>query len=718
MNYTRVMSALRRRRWWILSAVTACTLATGYGATRMPREYAATAQVMPGEAALGTLKELETPLEVAQDKDDLVGRQDRLKTVAAVLTSPTVIGRVIEQQRLNTTPAKLLEEISVEEVTSQMLRISVKDKEAARASAIVNGIVDEFVRYYTDLRSQEARKQLALVDSERRKAEKELRLASASLHGFKKSGQISSLEDQTKALLEQSGLLSDERNKAEARLREVSAQFESVSESLNRAAPTKEIREASTNALLLDKLRGEVVDLKRALDKELGLHTEEHPNVKRLQNELAEAQTRLATESTSKHETVRVIPNPERETLLVTRRQLMNERDGLMARVASLNNDLGRLQARVSSLSGKDVELSVLAQRYAQAQQRQAALTNRAGQLRNVAASLSNGTPIQVVDRADQHNPPQDLSVGRTLRLTALALVMSLAMCVALAIAMETADRRVRTLEDAEELAHLPVVSVVPQLAGRASAGTLCLTAENDPDSHLAESYHFLANHVLRQTFSRESTVLMGATGRPGQGATTALSNLAIALARAGRQVVLVEADMRRPFLHEVFCREEKPGLSDVLQRTATVQDALAPTHVENLRLLSAGTKVKDPWSLLWQPYMADVVQQLREEATYVIFNVPSATVFADALGIAPHVDGAILVMRTKEMPNGAELKVQSWLDEVNVPVMGLVLNGVPAKDMDTAEFHRDYAKPRRGETPAAMPALGDGVTAPVRRSA
>jgi capsular exopolysaccharide synthesis family protein len=256
---------------------------------------------------------------------------------------------------------------------------------------------------------------------------------------------------------------------------------------------------------------------------------------------------------------------------------------------------------------------------------------------------------------------------------------------------------------------------VVPRLPGRTSAGTLCLTTEHDPSSHLAEAYHFLANHILRQTFRRESTVLMGATARPGQGATTALTNLAVALARAGRHVILIEADLRRPFLHQVFEVEPKPGLTDALQGRVSIREALSATHVENLRLLSAGSTPGDPWSLLWKPELGMVVQELREMADYVIFNVPSATVFADAMCVAPHVDGAVLVMRSSEMPSGAELKVREWLEEVEVPVMGVVLNGVPSREMETFDFHRAYtARPAHD----AAPALTAPAGAPVRRAA
>jgi capsular exopolysaccharide synthesis family protein len=554
-----------------------------------------------------------------------------------------------------------------------------------------------------------------VLERERANANNQLVNASAKLESFKRRKRISSLADQTHTALDSKKIIDETRNAAEAQLRDVNAQLGSVQQVLARTPATREIREVSTQTLLLDKLRGEVADLRGQLAKELTIHTDEHPNVQRLKQQLSDAEGRLQTESSRMSTSVKVVPNVDRDTLTTRQRDLLNQRDGLVARLASLNSQQQQVTAQVNQFSGADVELNLLTQHYTEAETRLNAVAARLGQVRNVADLLGSGAPIAVVDRAGAHNPPVDLSRGRTIRLSAIAFAMSLVMCMALAVGLELADRRVKTVQDAETLIRLPVVSVVPQLTGRASAGSICLTAENDPASHLAEAYHFLANHILRQTLRRENTVLMGATARPGQGATTALSNLAIALARAGRQVVLVEADLRRPFLHEAFDCEHKPGLTDVLQGRVPVREALSPTQVENLKLLAGGTIVADPWSLLWQPSMGRTIEELRQAADYVIFNVPSATVFADAMCVAPHVDGAVLVMRTSEMPNGAEEKVRQWLEEVEVPVMGVVLNGVPTRDMESFDFHRTYSA-RRADVPT--PALQAPVAPPVRRAA
>jgi capsular polysaccharide biosynthesis protein len=214
MEYSRVMSALRRRRWAILFAVTACTVLTFFGSTRLGREYLATATLMAQDEAMEPVSVLAKPIEADQERDDLNGRQDRIKTVAAVLSSPAVVSKVIRELNISTTPARVQERMEVKEVTSQVLRVTVRDANPALAVEMVNRFVNTFVDYYGDLRSRDARSQLALLERERAAADRDVRMAAERLERFKRRDNISSLTDQTRVALEQARLTEQERNKA------------------------------------------------------------------------------------------------------------------------------------------------------------------------------------------------------------------------------------------------------------------------------------------------------------------------------------------------------------------------------------------------------------------------------------------------------------------------------------------------------------------------
>ncbi|MGI4787871.1 MAG: FHA domain-containing protein, partial [Janthinobacterium lividum] len=131
----------------------------------------------------------------------------------------------------------------------------------------------------------------------------------------------------------------------------------------------------------------------------------------------------------------------------------------------------------------------------------------------------------------------------------------------------------------------------------------------------------------------------------PGEGKSLTATELAHSFARAGRRVVLVNADMRRPSSLMQTTKTSEPGLAEVLSGDIRVEDALMPTETPNLSMLHGGNATQNPIDLISQPLMAGTMQSLREAADVVIVDSPPAGVVADALLIAPHVDCVLYVV-------------------------------------------------------------------------
>ena len=164
------------------------------------------------------------------------------------------------------------------------------------------------------------------------------------------------------------------------------------------------------------------------------------------------------------------------------------------------------------------------------------------------------------------------LRAGPSLvQLILSAILLGLVVGLGIVVAVETLDTRVRTATDAAELLELPVTGIIPRIvADGAPRLPSALLTQNLPMSPFAESYRFFATEVLLDARADETRSIMIATAKPNQGGTSTICNLAITLAQAGKRVVLVDADLRRPSLHKLFAVPNDHGLADLLRNGAS----------------------------------------------------------------------------------------------------------------------------------------------------
>jgi capsular exopolysaccharide synthesis family protein len=177
------------------------------------------------------------------------------------------------------------------------------------------------------------------------------------------------------------------------------------------------------------------------------------------------------------------------------------------------------------------------------------------------------------------------------------------------------------------------------------------------------------------------------------QGSTTTISNLGITLAQAGKRVVIVDANTRTPELHRVFDLPNTFGFMDLLQKSdqGSLARALQPTPVPNLYAISSGSAPDNPWELFRSDNLDAVSQKLRGFADFVLYDTPSAAIFTDALNLAPVADAAVLCVRALQPLSGGEQRIIDLLGEAQVPVLGCVLNDVPAAVFESYPHYKRY---------------------------
>lgn len=216
-------------------------------------------------------------------------------------------------------------------------------------------------------------------------------------------------------------------------------------------------------------------------------------------------------------------------------------------------------------------------------------------------------------------------------------------------------------------------------------------------DDPAGEAYKLLRTQILQRTKAGHHNTLMITGARPGEGKTLTAINLAISLAQeVDKTVLLVDADLRYPSVHEYFGLPRGPGLVDYLNGSLPLSQLLVhPEGFDKLVILPAGRMVAGAAELISSPMMADLVKELKQfyPDRYVLFDLPPLLSFADPLAFAPLVDGIMLVV---EMGKTAREDIQKSVELLKgFSILGLVLNKVKKEDHGYYYYyHKNNEKP------------------------
>lgn len=205
---------------------------------------------------------------------------------------------------------------------------------------------------------------------------------------------------------------------------------------------------------------------------------------------------------------------------------------------------------------------------------------------------------------------------------TLLGAISGLVLGVSAAFLLEYLDDTLVTQEDVEGAVGWTVLGSIGRIkeVGDLPDG---LIARKMPHSPRAKEYRTLRTHLRLDDLGNAHRVLLVFSPEPGAGKTTTLVNLGVSFAQTGKQVILVDADLRRPSLHTMFGLRGEQGLTDVISDEFGLEEILQETEIEGLRVLCCGPLPSAPASVLESPAMEEVLARLRDAAELVLVDVP-----------------------------------------------------------------------------------------------
>jgi capsular exopolysaccharide synthesis family protein len=297
-------------------------------------------------------------------------------------------------------------------------------------------------------------------------------------------------------------------------------------------------------------------------------------------------------------------------------------------------------------------------------------------------------------------------SFPRKKRTMAVAIVAGALLGAGLALLRDRLDGRMRSVEEIQTVIGLPILGVVPQMTGRRTAVARAMTVHLDPRSAVAEAYRTIRTAVyFGADGSRCSTILV-TSPESGDGKTTCVSNLAIAIAQTGRSVLLLDADFRKPTQHKNLDIKDAAGLSSVLAGRETVDRAIQRTGVEGLDILPCGPIPANPSEILNSREFTELVENLAGRYDHILFDSPPVNLVTDARILGALCDSTILVLRADKSTRKAGEHARNALLGVGARVLGAIVNDAPRKggyDVYGGSYYGHVEVSPRAQVPANL---------------
>lgn len=271
---------------------------------------------------------------------------------------------------------------------------------------------------------------------------------------------------------------------------------------------------------------------------------------------------------------------------------------------------------------------------------------------------------------------PRELSFPKPEIIIPLGALLVTSLTVGLIFLREFTDQRVKSASDLAMLPGARVVGMIPEMSEDPTGVKAAeLVVRRQPQSILAESYRQAFTEVTKAIERAGHQSLLLLAGLPGSGTTTVATNLAATSAAAGRRVILIDSNFRRPRLAEAMgVTDEGPGLGDVLSGAVTLGEAVADAG-DRIDVIPAGSPANRVVELLTTRQFDSLLAELRDRYDLIILDSPPAVVAGEALVLANKVDAALLVVRANQEHRGLVARLMGQLGDAHCDLLGILLN-------------------------------------------
>lgn len=213
------------------------------------------------------------------------------------------------------------------------------------------------------------------------------------------------------------------------------------------------------------------------------------------------------------------------------------------------------------------------------------------------------------------------------------------------------------------------------------------------PKSTISEQYRMIRSNIMFSSVDKEITKLVVTSAAPSAGKSTTAANIAVAYSQAGKNVLLIDGDLRKPTVHYTFETKNVFGLSNLITDQINLEQAVQNTKIENLFILTSGPIPPNPSELLSSQRFKELIDSLKEYFDLIIIDTPPVLAVTDAVILSTVVDGTIIVTNVETNNKHHLLKAKEVLVKSDANILGVVLNNVEKSAKDDYYYYEYYGK-------------------------
>lgn len=722
-----------RRHWKLVVLLTlVCVLGAALLYVISPKEYQATARIQIERRSLSPVSGGQNPWEPLWNMEYYPTQYELLKSRGlaekvvvnlglaedpffnpnggALLASTAGEGmdpEALDARVLGRLAQRLLGGLQVQPVrNTQLVDIIYRSSSAQFAARAANGFADAFIAWGITNRQHTVGRASSFLASQIDALKREIQDKEAKLRAFSRETDIISLDRESSVVYAQLESFNQDYIEAKARRIEAEARYQEILQ-----APRQEVADrysdGSVGSLLTEQRK-----LEREYQTKLQTYKPEWPAMVELRAQIEQGEANLEKVISEQVERARDTAYADFQTALRRERALQRELEEQKALLLDQSSDaaeLTNLQVEISTSRELMDELL-----------RQQSETEVAARLQN-----SQDSNIRVVDSALVPGGAFRPSLRQNL---GMGLGLGLLLGIGAVFLIEYMDRTVKSPEEVERRLMLPNLAVIPDMSAPSTrygrgygygygygygAGhrrqrkkaarkavlpdgePLLDTIEKVPHDHprlsVSEAYRALRTALLLSSAQELKVVTITSSGS-GEGKTATSTNLAIVLAQLGRRVLLVDGDMRKPRLHEVFQVSNRTGLVNILAGGDDPNAVTVQTQVPGLHVIPSGPNPPNPSELLSSDRMHQLLERARGRFDFVVVDTPPVLAVTDATVLGSMTDGVVLCLRAGKVLREDARTCRDRLLLADVRILGTVLNRHTERSGSGRSYHYYYA--------------------------